>query len=110
MGHKDGNLKTKTMKSKQIYFVYINTNRKRGSLYIGITNNLYRRSLEHKEKKTKGFTAKYNINKLVYYEEFDNIWNALEREKQLKKWRREKKNSLIESFNPEWKDLSDSII
>lgn len=93
------------MKNDQIYFVYINTNRKRGRLYIGITNDLYRRSIEHKEKRIKGFTAKYNINKLVYYEEFDNIWDALEREKQLKRWHRDWKISLIEENNPDWVDL-----
>jgi len=75
-------------------------------LYIGVTNDLIRRVIEHKNGKIKGFTSKYNIKNLVYYEMGDNINEALFREKQLKGWRREKKVALIESINPDWHDLS----
>lgn len=77
------------------------------TLYVGITNNLERRVYEHKNKLIKGFTNKYNINKLVYYETFDNAGDAIKREKQIKGWLRIKKIELIESINPEWKNLSD---
>jgi putative endonuclease len=87
------------------YFVYIATN-KGGTLYIGVTNNLERRIYEHKHKILKGFTQKYNINKLIYQECFNNINDAIAREKQLKGWRREKKIKLINSLNPNWEDLS----
>ena len=90
------------------YFVYIMTNYSR-TLYIGVTNNLPRRVQEHKNKEIKGFTKKYNIDKLIYYEQTNNIVSAIDREKQLKKWRREKKISLIEKSNPLWIDLSDEI-
>jgi len=79
------------------------------TLYIGVTNNLPRRIWEHKNKKIKGFTERYNIDKLVFYEQTNNIASAIEREKQLKKWRREKKIKLIEGFNPLWIDLSEEI-
>ncbi len=75
-------------------------------MYIGITNNLERRHWEHQTKAVPGFTAKYNVTKLVYYEEYHDVYQALEREKQLKRWRREKKNTLVASINPSWKDLS----
>ena len=74
-------------------------------IYIGVTNNLQKRIYEHKEKLIEGFTKKYNIIKLVYYEEFDNIVDAIEREKQIKGGSREKKIDLIKSINPEFKDL-----
>jgi len=76
------------------------------TLYIGITSNLYRRLFEHKQKFVNGFTKKYNINKLVYYEITNDVNAAIVREKQIKRWRREKKIKLIEGFNPEWRDLS----
>ncbi len=75
-------------------------------LYIGVTNDLHRRVFEHKSKKIKGFTYKFNCNKLVYLEEFNHIEEAIKREKQLKNWKREWKNDLITKMNPEWKDLS----
>ena len=75
-------------------------------LYTGITNNLERRVYEHKNKLTKGFTAKYNINKLVYFEYTEDVTAAISREKQIKGWCRQNKNELIENTNPEWKDLS----
>ncbi len=76
------------------------------TLYIGITSDLYRRLFEHKQKFVNGFTKKYNINKLVYYEITNDVNAAIAREKQIKRWRREKKIKLIEGFNPEWRDLS----
>jgi putative endonuclease len=70
-----------------------------------MTNDLVRRIYEHKNKLVDGFTKKYNVNKLVYYEETSNVYSAINREKELKKWRREKKNKLVESINPNWNDL-----
>ena len=87
------------------YYVYIMTNRSK-TLYTGVTNNLERRVYEHKNKLVPGFTSKYNITKLVYYEETNDVQEALVREKQIKGWLRSKKMALIESENPEWKDLS----
>jgi putative endonuclease len=86
-------------------FVYIMTN-KSGTLYTGVTNNLERRIYEHKHHLVKGFTNKYNIDKLVYFEETSDINAAISREKQIKGWLRKKKIALIESMNPGWKDLS----
>lgn len=88
------------------YFIYIVTNWNNKVMYIGVTNNLIRRIYEHKNKLIEGFTKRYNVNKLVYYEEYADIRLAIAREKELKKWRREKKNKLVESMNKEWKDLS----
>ena len=88
------------------YYVYIMTNKSK-TLYIGVTSNLMRRVREHKEKLIEGFTSKYNIHILVYYESTSNVHAALDREKQLKGWLRAKKIVLIESMNPEWKDLSE---
>lgn len=79
-------------------------------MYIGVTNNLVRRLYEHKNKLYDGFTKKYNLNNLVYFELFFDINEALKREKEIKKWRREKKNGLVESLNPEWKDFSSEFI
>jgi putative endonuclease len=79
------------------YFVYILTNKPNGTLYVGITNDLLRRVIEHKQKIVKGFTAKYNLDKLVYYENYADVNEAIAREKQLKGCRREKKITLIES-------------
>jgi putative endonuclease len=88
------------------YYVYIMTNRSR-TLYTGVTNNLMRRVYEHKNKLTDGFTKKYNITKLVYYESTPEITSAIAREKQIKGWLRKRKVALIESANPHWKDLSE---
>ena len=82
--------------------------KKNGTIYTGVTNNLDRRVNEHKQKLTGGFTSKYNVNHLVYYEEFNDINLAIAREKQIKGWLRKKKTTLIESMNPGWNDLSDS--
>jgi len=78
-------------------------------LYIGVTGNLQKRVWEHKNKSVDGFTKKYNVDKLMYFEQTENVMSALEREKQLKKWNRNKKKKLIEMTNPEWKDLFDSL-
>ncbi len=88
------------------YYVYIMTNRSK-TLYTGVTGNLIRRVYEHKNKLVDGFTRRYNITKLVYYETTSEITSAIAREKQIKGWLRKKKIALIESMNPEWKDLSE---
>ncbi len=89
-----------------MYFVYILSNWDDSVLYIGVTGNLPRRLYEHREHLVPGFTSKYNVHKLVYYEETSDVYSAISRKKQLKKWSRIKKNVLIEKMNPEWKDLS----
>ena len=89
-----------------MYFVYILANWDDSVLYIGVTGNLPRRLYEHRNGLIDGFTKKYNVNKLVYYEHTKDVYSAISREKQLKKWRREKKNQLIENANPRWLDLS----
>lgn len=89
------------------YCVYILTNRLGNVMYIGVTSDLERRLSEHRAKFVQGFTAKYNVQKLVYMESYGDINDAIAREKQLKGWRREKKNTLVETINPEWKDLSE---
>ena len=94
--------------SKQ-YYVYIMTNKRNNVLYTGVTNNLTKRVYEHKEKSVSGFTKKYNINKLVYYEVLGDIYDAIKREKQIKGGSRQKKMDLINSLNPQWKDLYDEI-
>ncbi len=88
------------------YYVYIATNDHGNVMYIGVTNNLKRRMYEHRQMSVDGFTKKYNIHKLVYYEMTSDINAAIAREKQLKKWSRSKKNMLVESFNPEWKEIT----
>ena len=88
------------------YYVYIMTNRSK-TLYTGVTNDLMRRVYEHKNKMIEGFTKKYHITKLVYYEETNDIQVAISREKQIKGWLRGKKIALIESVNPKWNDLSE---
>jgi putative endonuclease len=92
------------------YCVYILASGKYGTLYIGVTNELYRRIPEHKGRMIEGFTKKYNVNQLVYFEESDDITTAIEREKQLKNWKRDWKIKLIESVNPQWNDLYDELI
>ena len=88
------------------YYIYIMTNASR-TLYVGVTNNLERRVWEHKHKLVPGFTSKYNITQLVYVETFNEIREAIAREKQIKGWLRVKKIGLIESVNPKWSDLSE---
>jgi putative endonuclease len=89
------------------YYVYLLTNWNNQVIYVGVTNDLVRRLFEHKTKQVKGFTEKYNVNRLVYYEVTSDIHAAIMREKEIKKWRREKKNQLVITMNPEWKDLSE---
>ena len=86
------------------YYVYITTNPQMTVLYIGVTNDLERRMAEHREARNdqRKFTGRYLCYNLIYYEEFNDIWMAIEREKELKKWRREKKERLINSVNPSW--------
>ena len=92
------------------FYVYILTNKTNGTLYTGITNNLVRRSFEHKNQATKSFTSKYWLQKLVYYEIYEEANTAIAREKHLKKAYRKTKIKLIEEKNPDWLDLWDSII
>ena len=94
----------------KVYYIYILTNQHNTVFYVGVTNNLIRRVYEYKNKLVKGFTSKYNINKLVYYEVFADVRDAIYREKQIKSWSRKKKIEMIEKFNPEWKDLYEEII
>ena len=89
------------------YYVYILTNWNNKVMYIGVTNNLERRVQEHKSKQIEGFTKKYNVTKLVYYDVTNDINEAITMEKKLKGWNRERKNTLVESLNPEWRDLSE---
>ena len=89
-----------------MYFVYMLSNWDDSVLYIGVTSNLPRRLYEHRHGLVDGFTKKYNIHKLVYYEHTNDVYSAISREKQLKKWNRSKKNALISSTNPNWLDLS----
>ena len=88
-----------------MYFVYILSNWSDSVLYIGVTSNLPRRLYEHKNRLVDGFSSKYNTNKLVYFEETSDVYSAISREKQLKKWSRSKKNELIAKVNPQWADL-----
>ena len=88
------------------YYVYIMMSRS-DTLYTGVTNDLQRRVYEHQQKLLEGFTKKYNIDMLAYYEDTDDVEAAIRREKQIKGWRRSKKIELIESTNPEWRDLSE---
>ena len=90
-------------------YVYILSNKRNGTLYVGVTSNLVKRIFEHKEKVVNSFSAKYNLDLLVYYEEWWSIEEAIQREKQLKAGNRKKKLSLIESINPDWKDLSEYL-
>ena len=91
------------------YYVYLLASRKNGTLYLGVTRDLVRRTYQHKMKLTPGFTARYGVNRLVWYEVFDDPTNAIVREKELKKWRRDWKIRLIEDMNSEWRDLYDEI-
>ena len=91
------------------YFVYIMASISK-VLYIGVTNNIYRRSLEHKQSLNKGFTQKYKCHKLVYCESYNDVYEAIEREKQLKQWHRQWKINLVEEDNPNWRDLFDDFL
>ncbi|MGQ9701419.1 MAG: GIY-YIG nuclease family protein [bacterium] len=87
------------------YYVYILSNKKNGTLYTGVTNDLVRRVYEHKHNLIEGFTKKYHVHRLVYFENTENVEAAIHREKCIKKWKRAWKIELIEKSNPEWKDL-----
>lgn len=89
------------------YYVYVLTNKSNRVMYIGVTNNLVRRLYEHKQELIEGFTKRYHVHKLVYFETTTDVRSAIEREKQLKGWRRARKNELVETMNPEWRDLSE---
>jgi len=91
------------------YYVYILASRKDGVIYIGVTNYIVRRVYEHRMKAVPGFTSKYNITRLVWFEVYDDPTNAITREKELKKWKRRWKTELIEAQNPQWNDLYESI-
>ncbi len=95
--------------SKQ-YYVYLLANKKYGTLYIGVTNDLLRRVYEHKHHQVQGFTQHYDVTLLVYYEVFDSIDEALIREKQMKAWKRDWKINKIERMNPQWNDLYSTLI
>jgi putative endonuclease len=91
------------------YHVYIMANRRNGTIYIGVTNDLLRRVYEHREGLVKGFTKRYGLKMIVYYEVFDSITNAIQRETSLKRWPRKWKLDLIEQRNPQWRDLYEEI-
>jgi len=96
-------------KMEKRFYVYIMTNKRNGTLYIGVTSDLPKRTWEHKNGAAEGFTKKYDIKTLVYYEVYDAPENAIHREKRLKKYKREAKINLIERGNPEWSDLYESV-
>ena len=91
----------------KVYHIYIVASKRNGTLYTGVTNDLERRMYEHKNKLVPGFTSRYDVNKLVYFESCPSVQVVIEREKQIKGWTRKWKLALIESVNPEWKDLSE---
>jgi putative endonuclease len=92
-----------------MYYVYILASAKHGTLYIGVTRDLIRRVYEHQNNLVRGFTSRYSVHRLVWYECYDDPTNAIAREKELKKWRRDWKVNLIERENPNWEDLYNSI-
>ena len=85
------------------------SNKRRGTIYTGMTNDIVKRTIQHKQKLIPGFTSRYNLNKLVWFEEYEWVQDAIAREKEIKGWKREKKIALIESVNPEWEDLFRNI-
>lgn len=93
-----------------MYYVYILTNKSNEVLYIGVTNNLKRRLCEHQNEQIKGFTKRYHLHKLVFFEEFSDVNDAIACEKRLKRWTRAKKNALVESKNPNWDDWSKGFL
>jgi len=92
------------------YYIYLLASRRNGTLYIGVTNNLVKRIWQHKNNIIEGFSKKYNIHKLVYYETTADVNSAITREKQMKKWNRQWKIELIEKHNPNWEDLYYGLI
>jgi putative endonuclease len=93
-----------------VFYVYLLASRKQGTLYLGVTRDLVRRVYQHREKLTRGFTSRYDVRRLVWFEVYDDPINAITREKEIKKWRRAWKIALIEKDNPEWRDLYPEII
>lgn len=93
-----------------MYYVYILTNKSNSLIYTGVTNNLGRRLSEHQNEQLDGFTKKYHLYKLVYFEEYFEVNDAIAREKQIKHWTREKKNRLVEAINPDWKDFGENFV
>jgi putative endonuclease len=93
-----------------VYYIYLVTNKRLNVLYAGVTNNLLRRVYEHKNKLVEGFTQKYNTHLLVYYEMYENVVDAIAREKEIKGWSRKKKDALINQKNPLWKDLYEKLL
>lgn len=91
------------------YYVYVLASKKNGTLYIGVTNDLKRRTYEHRSNQIPGFTKKYSVHRLVYYEETESIESAILREKQMKNWHRKWKINQINRYNPEWRDLYEEI-
>ena len=98
-----------SMRHKGIYYVYLLASQGNGTVYVGMTNDLIRRVYEHKNNLIEGFTKKYSVHLLVYYEQYHEVQNALVREKQLKKWNRKWKLDLIEKDNPNWTDLYEEL-
>ena len=92
------------------FWVYILANRRNGTLYVGVTNDLARRMFEHKGKFVPGFTRRYGVDKLMYFEEYESILEAGAREHSVKRWRRAWKIALIEKLNPQWRDLADELV
>ena len=92
------------------FYVYLLASRRHGTLYLGITNDLIRRVHEHKYRNSSGFAARYKVDRLVWFETFDDPTEAITREKQLKKWRRDWKIRLIEELNPDWRDLFPALL
>lgn len=92
------------------YFVYIMTNKGRTTLYIGVTNSLIRRVSQHRNAEIEGFSKRYNTNRLVYYKQFNDVRDAIAREKQLKGWSRKKKEVLISGLNPKWTDFGETVL
>jgi putative endonuclease len=93
-------------REQRTYYTYIMSSPS-GTLYVGMTNSIYARVMQHRSKETPGFTARYDVTRLVYYEEFSYVLSAIRREKQIKSWTRTRKIALVESINPKWKDLSE---
>jgi len=92
------------------YYIYILASKRNGTLYIGVTNDLIKRVYEHKNNAVEGFTKKYGVHNLAYYEETQDVNSAITREKQMKKWKRSWKIELIEKTNPDWEDLYQSLL
>jgi putative endonuclease len=93
-----------------IYYVYLLASKRNGTLYVGVTHDLIRRVYEHKNDFVKGFTSKYSVHKLAYFEQCEDYESAVQREKQIKEWKRKWKLELIEKVNPEWKDLYEEYV